>query len=259
MNTRIVLLTACAILVGFASAAQAPPPPTPDIPAPPTPPGMHRGDGPFEGFRGMRDVEGQDAREVMETIMIVRLSRELELTDEQSVLLVRHVSEFKDRIREIKEERKETLRGLRQALKSGAEDHALQQKLDAVVQLDHAAVDLTRNMVEEAGRDLTVAQKAKLYVFLGDFEREMRHLVQRAKMRRGGDGGDGERPDFRRRRENFGPGRGGRDGMGGMGPRSGGGMGGPGRWGPGGGSRQGPSHPGPGGFPPPPRHDGGPR
>ncbi len=46
---------------------------------------------------------------------------------------------------------------------------------------EQAVADLIRDFVEGAQKDVTVAQSAKLYVFLGDFEAYIIGLLERAR------------------------------------------------------------------------------
>ncbi|MCC6486453.1 MAG: hypothetical protein IT364_03060 [Candidatus Hydrogenedentes bacterium] len=136
---------------------------------------------------GWRDGDKSDAlhdkeiREMVTTVMMVRMSRELELNDEQTVLMVRNFTTLRDHLTALSEERDALVGKLRDAVKTSAPDAELQPVLDQLMAVDSKREQARREAYEKAGTNLSVMQRAKLYIFIQDFEGHLRRLVQRAR------------------------------------------------------------------------------
>lgn len=154
------------------------------------PPGFGRGPGPgggpgFGAEPGEWDKEG--AKEMVETLMMARLSRELKLNDEETILMVRRVEEFKEKTAQLRKERGGLVKDLRDAVASGAPDADIEAKTKALIEADRKLSDARFGMFDEAKKGLSAVQSAKLYVFMSEFENQLRRLVQQARERvRGG-------------------------------------------------------------------------
>ena len=177
----VALLTVSAIAL-----AQGGPPP--DAPG--------RGLGPRGGGGADRGPgwAREDAREMVETLMMARLSRELKLNDEETVLMVRRIEEFKQKIGAKKRQRAELAKTLRESVESGAPDEEIQAKTRELMEADRAVAETRFGLFDEASKGLNAAQAARLYVFLSEFEDQMRKLVQRARARAAGGRGAWEEP-----------------------------------------------------------------
>lgn len=153
-----------------AGPAEPAPPPTPESrrPAPGPPPAD-------------RAKEEQDLRALVETVKMARLTKELGLNDEQAVLLVRKYDEVRERLASLNRERQQLLRELREAVRAGKPEAEIERALDKLVAHDRKIAETRTKVYEEIGKDLTATQRAKLYVFMNDFENDMRRLVQRAR------------------------------------------------------------------------------
>jgi hypothetical protein len=128
----------------------------------------------------------RDVKELVETLWMVRLTKELGLSDEQTVLMVRRTNEFKDQKKELGEKRQQLVRALKADIKSGQPEEQVRQKLDELIAHDKKVPELKWQMYEKVAEGLSVAQRAKLYVFMNEFEGEMRHLIEKARQRMGG-------------------------------------------------------------------------
>ena len=128
-----------------------------------------------------RDGQEQDVRELVETLRIVRLSQALELTDEEAVMVVRRLGKWKKDLQTLKYERVKLDRALRADLESKAGEEVVAKKFEALMELDLSIAQSTRRLVEAAGKDLSPEQTAKFYLFLGDFDQELRRMINRAK------------------------------------------------------------------------------
>ena len=130
-----------------------------------------------------RKAEQQNMQELVQEIMAARLSRELGLNDEETVILLRHLGEYRNQIGAIQKERQETLRSLRPALKANGAEKEIQKSLSRLQDLDAKLQEIKRTAFEKVSAGMSVAQRARLYVFYNDFENEMRRLVQKARER----------------------------------------------------------------------------
>jgi len=214
MSTPRLALCAALLFAGAMAAPallaqEGPPPPhTPHGgPEPgeggPRGPGRSGGDGPMGGPGG----------EFFAEVMMARLSDELELSDEQTVLMVRKFSGLRDQVRDLRKERAQAARDLELQLQSASPDAAkAQEQLDKVIGLDQQIRDERQKVFEEMGANLDAVKKAKLYLFLDQFEADMRRMIGEARERFRGGRPDGNGPPPRH------PGGPGPDGSGPGGP-----------------------------------------
>jgi transposase-like protein len=174
MKHVLLLAVALMAVVVLTPAAFAQPPDGPS--RPPRPP---RPAGPLmEQLAGMGEA---DIRSLVETVRMVKLSRELGLTDEQTVVLVRQYNEAKESGAKLQKERMELARELRELVGAKAPDADIEQKLKQLVAKDRESVAMRLDAFEKAGAPLTPSQRAKLYLFLGDFDKRMRGLIETAR------------------------------------------------------------------------------
>ncbi len=160
-------------------------------------PAAEKGSGETPG----REERATESRKLLEEVLMARLTRELALDEEQTVLMVRHLAEFRDNMAALRRERMVLSRNLRQAVREGKDEEAIAKVLEEVVAHEAKAAEARREIVDFDGFELTTWQKAKLYLFIVDFESDMRHLLKQAQERRFGRGqkaappeksGDGE-------------------------------------------------------------------
>lgn len=190
MNYRLAMAMALVLAWSITATAQdrpdnrRPEEPSPSGDVPPGPPGPPRGleRGPM-GPGGFDQMGDKDIRELIETVKMVRLSKELGLTQEQTVVLVGQYNEFKAQIEKLNQERQERLRDLKEAVRTDSDNERIQKALDALMEHDAKITETRRAAFNEVGKDLTIKQKAKLYVFLQEFDQDMRRLIQRARER----------------------------------------------------------------------------
>lgn len=180
-----------AVLILSSAYAQQPPPPQPPPPGGPHPPGYHEGMG-MQGGRGPRgpfpqDWEDKDLRELIDTVRMYRLSKVLELSDEQTVMLMRRYDDFKKQIASIWEKRGKTMELLRQKVESNAPESEIEEVLNSLVQLEEESFRAKNELIQKTGEGLTIRQRAKMLLFLQDFERDMRRLLEKAREFQGAD------------------------------------------------------------------------
>lgn len=148
------------------------------------------------------------AREYVEDVMMARLSKALDLDDEESLLLMRRFKEHREESMRLFRERQQNINALREALE--AEDEAASvEVLETLLRLDKALSDHRQDLILEPGLELDRMQRARLYVFLADFEEGMRRILRQVHVQR--DSEDGSRspgPPFNRGRDSRGEGEG---------------------------------------------------
>lgn len=128
----------------------------------------------------------KDAREMVEVVMMVRLSRELELTEEETVLLVRRMSEIRGEMEQLHRKRRSLLSKLRPVTQGKSADvdaETIRKSLEDLKALDQRINAVRLDMHEKLSEGLNEHQQARLYLFLQDFEENMRRMVQRVRER----------------------------------------------------------------------------
>lgn len=179
MNRTWTLMT-LAVIVAVSSGiawAQAPAPPA----APPAG-SIANPSGPPSGPEKPLPEINEENRQLLKQVMVGRLTRELGLNDEQSVLLLRRFDELQTRQRELNRERTEVMRRLRLVLKQQQDEealHRLMERLEELKRQSAAMEETIRGSFD--GMDLNVWQKAKIELFINDFESQVRHIVQQAR------------------------------------------------------------------------------
>ncbi|MCP4643430.1 MAG: hypothetical protein GY851_23485 [bacterium] len=180
--TGVALALMATPAMGQPRRPEGPPPEGGELAAPP------HGEAPSPRGRGpLRDKwKDKDISELVEMVMMVRLSNELELSDEETVLLVRRIGEAKKRGAELARERSKVLKDLRSSVQRGDSDEDIEKNLDDLIAVDAKIQSLRFDAFNEAAEDLTVTQRAKLYVFVQEFEANLRKMIAEARSRAGG-------------------------------------------------------------------------
>ncbi len=198
------------------SAAPDPASPSPHASPPPDgPPFGPRGEG-----RPGQNWEDKEIKELIETIKLARLSQRLGLDDEQTVQLMRRLEGMKEKIAEAQHAHAAAVADLRELVNREAPEAEIQAGLRRVIETELSVQQTRLKALKDVANGLDAVQAAKLYLFTQDFGKDIRELIQRARMRRMGRFDEGGPP----RGMGMGPGMG--LGMGpGMGPGMGLGMG----------------------------------
>lgn len=182
MNKTLRILSAAlmtALMAALTAAAQ--PPQGPPPPGPDGPPRAQDGARPRRPQQPPREGRG---REVLEQVMVARLSDKLGLTDEQSVLLVRRFTRFRSEQQQAQRERTEAMKALREALRPAGQEpdeEAVAGALRRVAEATDRIAAQRRGLQETMGEGLTAVQKGRMLVFLEEFEGEMRELIKDAR------------------------------------------------------------------------------
>lgn len=142
-----------------------------------------------------REERSTESRKLLEEVLMARLTRELALDERQTVLMVRHLAEFRDNMAALRRERMVLSRNLRQAVRESKDEEVIAKVLEEVVAHEAKAAEARREIIDFDGFELTTWQKAKLYLFIVDFESDMRRLLKQAQERRFGRGQKAEPPE----------------------------------------------------------------
>ena len=140
----------------------------------------------------------EDTRILLEQVMVARLSKALNLDDAQTVLMVRRFSEHRAEFMKLIKTRATLTRELKSSLEKEASSEVLAKQLAQLRETEQKMATSRITMFDEVGAELDTVQRAKLYVFLDEFEQEIRNLLRRA------------HEDPMERSEGRGPGRSGR-------------------------------------------------
>ncbi len=180
---KMLIPWACAVMLGIGALGHAQPPGSPSA-------GPDRNGNP-EARPGRPGRESRPPQErarrggrMLEQVMLARLSEELELSDEQTVLMVRKFTDFRARRAELRKEREHLMKGLREAIDRNAPDTEIEGQLARLREQNEALMALTRALYEELSKDLSPRQRAKLFLFLERFDAEVQQMMRRVEERR---------------------------------------------------------------------------
>jgi len=125
-----------------------------------------------------------ESRKLLEEVLMARLTRELALEETEAILMVRHMTELRDRMISLRRERSEKMRSLRQAVRESKDENRIDVLMEEVLSVNQKTSDAKTDLLNFDDFELTTWQKARLLIFLNDFEADMRRLLNRAKERR---------------------------------------------------------------------------
>lgn len=188
--TCIALAVAATVTLGYAQPPDKPaaPPSLPNPERPVVPPPPPQGGPPVpppfaEGGPPMPPPEiAEENREMIEQIMISRITRDLNLNDEQSVILMRRFGELREQQMQLRRERMEIMRELRPVLKQQQDEAKLKELMGRLQALNDKSAE-TEKTLRRAVEDmnLDIWQKARFEIFMNDFENQIRRLAQEAR------------------------------------------------------------------------------
>lgn len=123
-----------------------------------------------------------ESRELLEQVMVTRLSKRVGLTDEQTVELMRRASEIRETQQKTRQQRGEVLRKLKAIIKQEQDETALTALMKQLESLNQQIKPLPEEMRTVLdGFNLSVWQQARFEVFLSEFDGEMRRVMQQAR------------------------------------------------------------------------------
>lgn len=135
--------------------------------------GMRRG-----AMRQERADQQKDTRDMIEDLRIVRMTKELNLTDQQLAKFLPKMRENQAARREFNQHRTAAVKDLENLLNSKASEKDLQAKLSELDKMETDFQASERENRKVLTSQLSVEQQARLVVFQDNFEREMRELIR---------------------------------------------------------------------------------
>jgi Spy/CpxP family protein refolding chaperone len=125
------------------------------------------------------------ARENMRTLWLLRMTRVLELTEEQTAKIFPIVSRIEKQKSEIYLQLGKEVRELRLILKEEEPDQKeLKSKIDKIKELRNLVQKKDEELEARLEENLTLVQRAKYMIFAANFYRELRDNLERARIQR---------------------------------------------------------------------------
>ncbi len=125
------------------------------------------------------------ARENMRTLWLLRMTRVLELTEEQTAKIFPIVSRIEKEKSEIYQQVEKQVRELRLILREEVPDQKeLKNKINKIKELRNLIKKKDEELEARMEENLTLVQKAKYLMFAANFYRELRDNLERARIQR---------------------------------------------------------------------------
>ncbi len=150
------------------------------------PPGSDRASEREEGERVSRRGPAE-AREAMRRVRIDRIARTLGMDEQETEEVVERLEAHEEEHRELQRELWRARRALRQALRDNEDEDAISEKLEEALDLEVQKIRHRGAGYREMTEGFDVKQQARFYLFVPEFEEDMRQLVERARAMRGMD------------------------------------------------------------------------
>ena len=122
-----------------------------------------------------------EAREAMQRVRIRRLAETMDLEDEETEKLVQRMETHEEKQRELERELGQARRDLRRALREDEDEDTISEKLHEALELEGRKVLHRRDGYRGMTEGFDVEQQARFYLFLPEFEQDMRRLVEHAR------------------------------------------------------------------------------
>jgi hypothetical protein len=133
-----------------------------------------------DAFLSELGLDEQELFDLVQSYMLVRMKKTLDLTDVQTINLMKRVGVYKDQLTRLKFHKGLLVSQLRMNLAQTAPESKIQTNLSALLENEQKTVETLRSMISESGDELSVTQRANLYLFVGDFEEDIRRMAMHA-------------------------------------------------------------------------------
>ncbi|MFP4173093.1 MAG: hypothetical protein ACLFV4_09305 [Candidatus Hydrogenedentota bacterium] len=133
-----------------------------------------------EDERGSRRPP-REAREAMQRVRIHRLAETLDLDEQETGKVVQRIEAHEEEYRELQRELGEARHELRRALREDEDEDTVSEMLDKALELEGKKILHQRDGYREITEDFDAKQQARFYLFMPEFEEDMRRLVERAR------------------------------------------------------------------------------
>lgn len=131
----------------------------------------------------LKDMSESDARELVETYRLTRLTEILDLSEEQTVVMVRQFREFREERDALMKHRFQLLKELKEVMKTTKDSAQIEEKIAALSDAELKMSDLRRETFKKTGENLTSEQRAKLFIFMSEFEGDVRRMIYQIRQR----------------------------------------------------------------------------
>jgi hypothetical protein len=128
----------------------------------------------------LQDTEEYGIIQLVDMMMVMRITKLLELDDDESIRLFQCMHTTLDKIHKLKWERGALHYYLREDIANDAPEAVIQAKLDRAIEIEEQLAALIRKWVTLSKAELTTKQRAQLFLFGFDFEKEIVRLIERA-------------------------------------------------------------------------------
>ena len=176
-----IVAIVCAPQLAVQAVAQDRPVPEPRV----TPPQRHGPPRGIERFRsfaerfrgGERDED--DLAELIELVAAWKMMKEVELSEEQTLKMLKLGREMREQGGKIKKQRERLLRELNKLLDNpDAKNEAIARQLQKLEHMDERRRRLVREYERKMRSGLTLREQAKLLIFKTRYEGEMRRRIE---------------------------------------------------------------------------------
>ncbi len=141
------------------------------------------------GYGGLSEGKREEIRKKIEAVRIWKLTEALKLDENTAAKLSAYLSSIDQQRRDIMREQVETMRLLKQTLKTAKPDETkLKASLDRLEKNRHAMMEIRDKEITGLKGILTTEQQARFLVFQQEFRRDIQRMIAGA---RGGPGGGG--------------------------------------------------------------------
>ena len=120
-------------------------------------------------------------QDVVEGFYVSRFQRELELDDGQFTRVLPALRESLEKRTELGRRRSRELAQLRQALRNGASDEEIVEKIREVDQTDAELRAVQDNLLKAVDPELSPTQRARLRIVQPNLEQRIRNLIERSR------------------------------------------------------------------------------
>ena len=126
----------------------------------------------------------REVRKFMEQMMITRISCELALNDDDTLLLAKKIVQYREEMQTHGRHRYRLMRDLREAIEEERDSAEIKEITEELLEYEKEMEVSRIQAFNRLSEDCTDWERAKLYLAIHDFETEMRRLMDEARQKR---------------------------------------------------------------------------
>ena len=144
---------------------------------------------PKDKIKEQDELKKEEVKEILETMRVWKMTKSLELTEEQSLKIFPKLRDSEKIGEELGKKRMETLLELEKLLKDEKPDQAkISEILNALDKIKSEVRAQEDKLREELKAILSPIQEAKFYIFMKNFEEDVKRMIAEVRgLRKGGD------------------------------------------------------------------------